>query len=185
MTDLIDRIWDIVVGHEGDRLDLTHEDSGNWTGGKVGVGTLRGSKFGISAARYPTTDIAALSYQAAKVLFTRDYWNANACGSLPGPLALLVVDAAYNGGHPIRWLQQVVGVPVDGVWGAVSQAALAKLIALGALSTVAAEFMAHRLAYLTALDDWRVFGARDGEPMGWARRLSLLPYQAISLGASS
>ena len=85
---------------------------------------------------------------------------------------------------PNLW-QSVLGVRADGVWGDISKAALAQHVAQGTLATVAAEFMAHRLAYLTSLDGWRIFGARDGEPMGWARRLSLLPYQAISLGASA
>ena len=36
-------------------------DPGNWTGGQVGAGELRGTNFGISAAAYPQLDIANLT----------------------------------------------------------------------------------------------------------------------------
>ena len=32
-------------------------DRGNWTSGKIGVGELKGTKYGISAMAYPLEDI--------------------------------------------------------------------------------------------------------------------------------
>ena len=67
-----DRMFDIVVGHEGG-YTANPADRGNWTGGAIGSGTCRGTRFGISAAAYPGLDIANLTIDAAKALYQRDY----------------------------------------------------------------------------------------------------------------
>jgi hypothetical protein len=54
-----DRIFDFVVGSEGGFTD-NPADPGNWTGGKIGAGECRGTKFGISAGAHPDLDIANL-----------------------------------------------------------------------------------------------------------------------------
>jgi hypothetical protein len=41
---------------------------------------------------------------------------------------------------------------------------------------VCAEFSARRLVFMTGLATWRTFG------LGWARRLSQLPYQSLAMG---
>ena len=63
-----------TVGLEGG-FDDDSEDSGNWTGGKIGVGELKGTKYGISAAAYPSEDIKNLTLDRAKELYKRDYWD--------------------------------------------------------------------------------------------------------------
>ena len=42
----------MVLAHEGGFQGMP-DDPGNWTGGRLGDGTLKGTKFGISAASYP------------------------------------------------------------------------------------------------------------------------------------
>ena len=83
-----DRVFDIVVGHEGG-FTANPADCGNWTGGVIGTGTCRGTRFGISAAAYPDLDIANLSLDVAKALYQRDYWQRIAGDRLPASLALL------------------------------------------------------------------------------------------------
>lgn len=185
MPDIIDRVWSFVVGEEGETLDLTHDDKGNWTGGEVGVGELRGSKFGVSAKTYPTVDIAALTRDGAKAIFVRDYWQKFSCDQMPAPLGLLVVDAAYNGGHPIQWLQLALGVANDGVFGPATKAAIAAQVPAGRAKEIATEMLAQRLAYLSTGPLWSMFGAADGKPKGWARRLMALPFEAMNLLATS
>src|ERR1041384_5177399 len=106
-----DRLFDLVVGHEGG-FTADPADPGNWTGGAVGVGACRGTRFGISAAAYPNLDIANLTLEAAKAIYQRDYWQCIAGDRLPPALALLVFDAAINNGtaRAIRWLQQTLQV---------------------------------------------------------------------------
>jgi len=120
-----DDAFAIVVGVEGG-LSLDPSDRGNWTGGQVGVGVLKGTKYGISAAAYPRLDIAALTLDDAKDLYRRDYWEACGCDDLAGPLALLLFDEAVNQGQhvAISTLQSVLGVASDGVIGPATTAAI-------------------------------------------------------------
>ena len=60
-----------LIGNEG-VLSMDPKDSGNWTGGKIGLGKLKGSKYGISAASYPMVDIANLTLEGAKAIYLRD-----------------------------------------------------------------------------------------------------------------
>ena len=45
---MFDKVFNRVIGHEGGFQNM-HHDRGNWTGGKVGEGELKGTKFGLSA----------------------------------------------------------------------------------------------------------------------------------------
>jgi lysozyme family protein len=166
----------IVVGHEGG-YDATRADPGNWTGGAVGVGELRGTKFGISAAAYPKLDIAGLTQDQAAAIYKPDYWDRVRCDDLPPQLALLVFDAAVNNGvdRATRWLQGAVGTPEDGVIGPGTLAALTDALARQGGAAICAEFMARRMDFMANLPTWREFG------LGWARRLSALPYQSLTM----
>jgi lysozyme family protein len=80
-------------------LSLDPDDSGNWTGGKKGVGELRGTKYGISAAQYPNEDIPNLSPERARFLYKRDYWDALRLGEvLHEELQEKLFDCAVNMG---------------------------------------------------------------------------------------
>lgn len=113
-----DQAFAIVVGIEGG-LSMIPGDKGNWTGGKVNVGTLKGTKYGISAASYPNEDIANLSLDRAKLLAKRDYWDHFLGDSLPGAVALGLFDAGYNEGvtESTRLAQKALGLTVDGIYG--------------------------------------------------------------------
>ena len=165
----------LVIGHEGGYSDES-ADPGNWTGGAVGAGELRGTKFGISAGAYPDLDIANLTLEQAQDIYRRDYWSRVRADDLPPPLALLVFDAAVNNGvgRATRWLQTAAGAVADGVIGPETMAAIAAA-AKGGGAGLCAEFQAQRLAFMAGLPTWRVFG------LGWARRLCALPYQSLTM----
>jgi lysozyme family protein len=63
-----------LFGVEGGFQRL-HDDNGNWTGGKVGVGRLVGTKYGISAASYPALDIPNITLDHAAYIYDRDFWS--------------------------------------------------------------------------------------------------------------
>ncbi len=168
MDDLVDnfaRCFAFTLAAEGSYSD-NPADPGNWTGGAVGHGTLRGTKFGISAAAYPALDIAQLAQADAEAIYRRDYWAALEGDALPLPLALVGFDAAVGSGprRAIMWLQQAVNAGADGVLG---PATLAALISADAPSA-AREALARRLDYTARLPVWQSFG------LGWARRLIAL-----------
>ena len=74
-------------------------DSGNWTGGKVGKGVLRGTKYGICAASYPKLDIKNLTLAQASLLYERDYWKPLHLNLIKSQwLATMFLDTAVNCG---------------------------------------------------------------------------------------
>ncbi len=168
---LFDRCFAETVGEEGG-FSADPDDPGNWTGGAVGVGACRGTKFGISAAAYPGLDIASLTLEDAKAIYARDYWAPIQGDTLPPALAMLVFDAAVNDGigTAARWLQAAVGVATDGMIGPTTLAAVAART--GELLALCATFQAARLA---ALPDSPRFRA------GWRLRICRVALAAGSL----
>lgn len=143
VPDLFERAMEFLARWEGG-YQANPEDHGNWTGGKKGVGELKGTKFGISAASYPHLDIANLTFDEAKAIYRRDYWERSGAHTLPWPACLLVFDTAvlHGVGTAQAWVEEV----------GVSPFALA----------------AKRLTRYTELDNWHFFGA------GWVRRTAEL-----------
>lgn len=122
--------WDqaqaLTLAFEGG-YQCDHDDSGNWTGGEIGVGQLRGTNFGISAASYPNLDIRNLTQAEAAAIYFRDYWTAASCPKLPDRVAIAHFDAAVNCGlgAAAKLLQRAVGVLDDGQIGPETLAAVA------------------------------------------------------------
>ena len=174
---VFERCFAILIGEEGGYTD-NPSDPGNWTGGRVNSGRCAGTKYGLSAASFPTLNIAALTLAQAQAIYRLRYWAPVSGDGLPPPLALLVFDAAVNNGlsHAVRWLQAAAGCDADGVLGSGTLAAIARAHAANA-DGLMSEFQAQRLVFMVALPTWRTFG------LGWARRLCSLPLQALPLFA--
>ena len=138
-------------------------DPGNWTGRAVGMGVLRGTKCGISAASYPDLDIEHLTQPQIEAIYRRDYFEKIQGDILALPLAMVAFDAAVNAGvrRSIVFLQQAGGVPGDGILGPHSL----QVLTAGHAGTLALEALARRLDYYAKLPGWSVFG------LGWARRI--------------
>jgi lysozyme family protein len=169
-----DRAFDLVIGHEGGYTSNPN-DPGNWTGGAVGKGECKGTKYGVSAASYPTLDIKNLTLAEARDIYHRDYWTAAHCPELKPRVAFVMFDCAINNGvgRAIRFLQAAVGAAVDGAYRPITAAAVARADASDADDlTLAAEVHAQRINFMAGLDTWKSFG------MGWSRRLASLPLQA-------
>lgn len=121
----------ILLVHEGG-FQKVPDDPGNWTGGKIGLGALKGTKYGISAAQYPALDIEGLSASDAAGIYRRDWWDRFGLDRLPAALAAKLLDAGVNIGmeNAMRALQRALracGKPVaeDGLLGAATLAAIA------------------------------------------------------------
>jgi len=127
MSTAFDIAFRFTIGEEG-KLSLDPKDPGNWTGGVVGIGQLKGTKYGVSARAYPNLDIPNLSLVDAKSIAMANYWNKIAGDSLPPYLAFQMFDAAFNQGafEAKRILQYCLNVKPDGVLGPVTMAALAQ-----------------------------------------------------------
>lgn len=117
---------DIILDVEGGFQKIA-TDPGNWTGGSIGSGSLKGTKFGISAAQYPSLDIESLSVEDARRIYRRDYYDRYKLHRLPQALVLPVLDAVIHEGpfHAISRLQRLIGVQADGVLGPATASVLA------------------------------------------------------------
>ena len=151
--------FDRLIGHEG-AFGNDSRDSGNWTGGAVGRGELVGTKYGVSAASYPTLDIKNLTLAQAKEIYFRDFWAI--IGDAHPSIKFQLFDAAVNHGrgNAIRFLQRAVKVADDGAWGKISQAALDKM----ETNDVLLRFVAYRLKFWKSLSTFDIYGR------GWTSR---------------
>ena len=150
-----------VLGHEGG-LSMDPNDRGNWTSGVIGVGELRGTKFGISAMTYPTVDIANLTVDGAKEIYRRDFWAQINGDEMYDGVAFQAFDFAVNSScqTAIRYLQRAIGVADDGDWGPITRAAAAAMTE----SDIIMRFVAERIDYWTRVSTWPKYGK------SWARR---------------
>ena len=156
-----DKAFDRLVGHEGGFTNDSR-DAGNWTGGKVGVGKLVGTKFGLSAATYPTLDIKNITIVEAKEIYKRDWWDKLGAEKLDSAIVFQLWDFAVNSGivRAIKGLQSAVGATPDGVLGARTIAATNAM----ELNDVLLCLIAERLKYLTSLSTFSTYGK------GWVNR---------------
>ncbi len=104
-----------VMQKEG-TLSMDPDDSGNWTGGKVGKGTLEGTKYGISAAMFPHIQIWSLTVEQARLIYYERYWQAPGFWRLRVPLSIRVADVGVTSGQhtAIKMLQRAVNAVCTG-----------------------------------------------------------------------
>lgn len=161
MSEAFVRAFNHTLGHEGG-YQADERDRGNWTGGDIGKGELRGTKWGISAASYPYLDIEALTTIQARQIYLRDYWRRIRGDDLPAGLALFLFDYAVNSGvaRAAMALQRIIDVSDDGVIGPIT---LARVKAYNAAALVE-RLHREREAFYRSLSTFEVYGN------GWLAR---------------
>jgi lysozyme family protein len=129
-----------------------------WTGHRVDEKTMR-----------------SLTIEMVKPLYKRKYWDKIQGDELPAGIDYCVFDAAVNSGpgRAIKWLQEVLGVTVDGMLG--PKTLLAAKIADPAATID--EYTEVRRAFLEKLPTWGVFGK------GWGRRVAEVNRSATTMVA--
>lgn len=148
-------------------------DAGNWTGGHVGAGILKGTKYGVSAKSFPDLDIENLTMQDAASIARTKYWTPAGCDHLPEAVALCVFDFAYNAGvhESVKILQRALGLTEDGAFGSHTQAAATAEDP----RYVVSKFTAARIDAYTQMHGWNTFG------QGWRDRALHTQQKALSL----
>ncbi len=137
------------------------KDPGNWTGGKVGAGELRGTKYGIAAASHPHLDIANLTLAQASGTYWQEYCRAPGFDRLALPLLQVVFDAGVMSG-PARattWLTD----------------SRTKATVKDQIAAVSAA----RLAFCKSRKTWSTFGD------GWGKRIAACEKRALLLAAAA
>ncbi|AWD90282.1 putative glycosyl hydrolase [Dickeya phage Amaethon] len=163
-----EKAFALTIGIEGG-FTADPKDRGNWTSGTIGQGTLKGTKYGISAMIYPTLDIANITLQDAKAIYKRDYWDKAALDTFPAIIADDLFDFGVNAGFKtaFKCLQRAVGVKDDGIVGPATMAAINVARNSGAEDFVLyTKFCAERIKYYTSLSTFSVYGR------GWMNRVA-------------
>jgi lysozyme family protein len=167
----------IVVGTEGGFTD-DPEDPGNWTSGEIGVGVLKGTKYGVSAASYPDLDIANLTIAQAQAIYQRDYWEKIGVSLEEAPFALIMFDAAVNHGveGAVRWLQRALLLKADGDPGPITRGAADRALSADPVR-LAANTLAERIREMPSFSAW------DHDGAGWSARCARLPFEGMQIQA--
>lgn len=159
---MFDTAFDRVIGHEGGYQDM-YDDRGNWTSGKVGVGELKGTKFGLSAMTYPKLDIKNLTIEQAKAIYFEDWWIELGMENFRPAMQYQMFDAAINHGmrNATKFIQRASGAVDDGIIGKNTM----KAIKSKDINDLLMLFLAERLDFFTRIDTFKIYGK------GWTRRI--------------
>lgn len=172
----------LVFGHEGGFTD-NPKDPGNWSSGKIGVGFICGTKYGITGrtlgnaralGRCATlAEVKALTREEADTILREQYADPIRFADLPMGIDYATFDYCTNSGpvQAAKDLQRVLGVRVDGHIGinTIEAAAMADPI-----KTIDA-LCDRRLAFMKKLKGWPEFGA------GWAVRVDRVRLGAVKM----
>ncbi|WP_252718569.1 glycoside hydrolase family 108 protein [Acinetobacter soli] len=161
-----DMAFERLIGHEG-VYSNDRNDPGNWTGGKVGLGKLLGTKFGLAANTYPNLDIKNLTLTQAKEIYKKDWWDKLGADGIHSAIVFQLWDFAINAGieRAVMELQQAIGFTgkqVDGKLGPATKAKVNEFDLNDVLLTLTAE----RLKFYTSLSTWPRYGK------GWTNRVA-------------
>jgi lysozyme family protein len=157
------------VDHLIDEFERGYVNDPNDPGGET--------KWGISKRSYPNVDIKNLTREGAVEIYRKDYWQWCNCDEMPLPVALMVFDAAVNQGkgRACCWLQDALGVDVDGHVGPNTLQALGTADLLHVLGTLAGR---RATAYMMTPETQRQRFAR-----GWGNRLGHLTVLCAQLAS--
>ncbi len=166
----------VTLGFEG-VYSTVRADPGNWTGGKVGKGELKGTKKGIAASAYPDLDIARLTDAEIATIYERDYWRPIRGDSLAAGPDLATFDYAVNSGvsRASKALQKAVGAKVDGKIGAATIYAASDSKPKAVVNAICDS----RLSFLRGLTSWKTFGK------GWGRRVGEVKARALLMAGAT
>lgn len=152
-----------VFKHEGG-FTADPDDRGNWTSGKIGVGKLNGTKFGLAAMTYPNLDIRNLTLAQARDIYYQDWWIKLGMERFCEPMRFQMFDAAINHGMrtATKLIQRTVGVKEDGIIGPNTLRAAGK----ADMNDKLLRFNGYRLKFYTSCRTWDKYGK------GWCNRLA-------------
>lgn len=155
---------------------INPNDPGNWTGGKKGVGELKGTKWGIAANTYPNLDIKNLTREQADAIYLRDYWPKAWGDDWPKGFDQITYDATVNSG-PGRgplWTCRALGFANDkSRAAAVSKAA--NLSTSEKIAAIKRAVSGQRMTFLKGLATWQHFGK------GWSGRCARMEALGIKM----
>jgi len=164
----------VTLSYEGG-YTKDKRDPGNWTGGKVGKGELKGTNMGIAANTYPHLDIKNLTKADVLPLYKARYWDGIQGDALPFGVDLVTYDYGVNSGpsRGVKALQRAVGAKVDGRMGGETIKATARAASDG--KKVIQAVCSYRMSFLRGLTTWETF------KRGWSSRVANVEAKGVAM----
>lgn len=163
--------FNLTIQHEGGFQD-NPGDHGNWTGGKINSGELKGTKWGISAAQFPDLDIKNLTEEQAMGIYESKYWQVLYNQIEEQVIANKLFDSGVLFGveTSVRLLQEVLqtgfSLLADGEFGPITLSAINQSDVVSLLQS----YKTHLVSYILKLSSENPVN-REEVP-GWIKRIN-------------
>jgi len=164
--------WDacfaMVIKSEGGFVDHPKDP-----GGMTNLGVTRSAWEAYLGRSVTEADMRALTPEVVKPFYKAMYWDRIKADSLPSGVDYAAYDLAVNSGpsKSAKFLQEIAGVPVDGVIGPKSLEAIQSCDA----KETADAICDMRMDFLKGLSTFETFGK------GWTDRVGKVKAKAISM----
>lgn len=155
-VDLFPTALAFTLSQEGGWVDSS-DDPGGATNKGITLRTLQSFQYGATI-----DDLRNISDAMTSTIYRREYWAIMGCDGLPDGVDISVFDFGVNAGpaRSVQYLQAVAGVRRDGIDGAQTQGAVARMSA----TDVITRLNGLQIAHYKAQPDFDTFGE------GWLAR---------------
>lgn len=169
-VETFDRVMPDVFTHEGGYVDHPKDP-----GGATNHGITHKTLAAWRGKPVTKADVRNLSRAEAALIYRAQYWRPIRGDELPAGLDYALFDFAINSGpaRAVKTLQRIVGVPADGIMGAITLDAVSKRSPADLINALCDA----RLAFLKGLKGWPTFGK------GWGRRVAEVRAKALALSS--
>ena len=157
----------ITLDHEGG-FQKDSNDHANWSSGKIGEGTLIGTKYGITTLDMPGVDIENLTPDQAVEYYMEHYWKSlySQINSQAVANKLFDLGVLFGIGTAVGILQLTVGVTVDHNFGPLTLRAVNESDETSLLTNYKANMVTHAFNVAAANPNER------GYLRGWGNRIN-------------
>lgn len=163
-----EKAFQAVLKHEGGFVNHPKDP-----GGMTNLGVTKRVWEEFVGHEVDEAAMRALTPDMVKPLYKKNYWDKIKGDDLPAGLDYAAYDLAVNSGtgRAAKYLQQIAGVPADGVIGPKSLEAIKSCNAEESVETLCGM----RLDFLKRLPTWDTFGK------GWGRRVEEVEAKATEM----
>ena len=163
-----DESFEMVLAHEGGFVNHPKDP-----GGMTNLGVTKAAWEGYVGRSVDEAFMRSLTPEVVKPFYKAMYWDKIKGDQLPAGVDYAAYDLAVNSGvgRASKYLQEIAGVPADGVLGPKSMGAIREC----APQELADALCDKRLDFLKRLPTFETFGK------GWSRRVAEVKEKAMSM----
>lgn len=172
-----DKAMEFVLDHEGRITEDVPGDPGGPT--KWGITQADYNRYRKGKQEMGTKHVFHASKAEIYDIYAKHYWRPYGGDSLSYPLALTLFDSSVNVGNSRvnRWVQEIVGADVDGVFGPKTAKAMANFVKEHGEDTLISGILSRRQAHYERLAENRPSMKKFLK--GWMNRLDDLEGEVL------